>query len=128
MSFSNPIWLGLSFRPKVKILNIKVTNSLNTAMTTTVRKVNVSYNGDQKSFFVYPGLECQVFENLLRATFKLSKDLEPIGFLTQVSCIIHSHLLLFAYLLFTVIRMARLYLYCYLVQLQILSQQLAAHY
>jgi hypothetical protein len=97
-------------------------------MTTTVRKVNVSYNGDQKSFFVYPGLECQVFENLLRATFKLSKDLEPIGFLTQVSCIIHSHLLLFAYLLFTVIRMARLYLYCYLVQLQILSQQLAAHY
>ena len=53
-------------------------------MTTTVRKVSVSYNGDQKGFFVYPGLECQVFENLLRATFKLSKDMEPIGFLTQV--------------------------------------------
>lgn len=53
-------------------------------MTTTVRKVSVSYNGDQKSFFVYPGLECQTFENLLRATFKLSNDMEPIGFLTQV--------------------------------------------
>ncbi len=95
---TNPIWLGhfeRIFRFAANS-NIKL-KPLLTAMTTTVRKVNVSYNGDQKSFFVYPGLECQVFENLLRATFKLSKDLEPIGFLTQVSCIIHSHLCLFTY-------------------------------